>query len=611
MKNINHLTDIFTNNNCVKPYQDVINTSFLLPQTKKEYLSIFRLYEEYIIDKNRKEIILANNENREPKILNLYSPDNAWEFIMNNNKLNNSTKKQRLKKFLSIMRKATNDASLIYSGNFPKNIKPKLKHIISEKELISYTNFLKTKGLYETLLIVELLYKFGFRVGAIAKVKVKNLSDDNNLVLIEKNSEIIKKNLLGKTADKIRNLIKIQKISDNDYIFFPTRFKNDENKRTKFLSYYIKKSMIESKAFPKNDLENISAHCFRATLAVKKYREGGALKAQKSLNHKNVSTTLSHYIKINDRGLELEEERQYKNNEILNTAFNYFNDSDKNDSENYSSNESNLSDDFSEDNLEDTNKNEEKDLFELNFSKFPLNNNNNKFLKRKRLLYKDKTGTDKNNIFEKTHKKYFESILQEPENSNLKEKNFIKNILMECGRIFTTKIESKKEQYQFSKYAKNLKKRNSLDDIDGKDLNSLFDKNEKGIYEFFDIQKKGKRYSLYAKKNIKKNIYLCEAVGKIILEKDLKSEKINKNDIYLQYIPFYKTKNKLRNRILITNEISNIIVFINIGNKNEKNVNTTFELYNDKNGLSHLILTSIKTIKKGELITISEEEVKI
>ena len=226
-------------------------------------------------------------------------------------------------------------------------------------------------------------------------------------------------------------------------------------------------------------------------------------------------------------------------------------------------------------------------------------------------MYKDEVSPDKNNILEKAHKKYFESILQEPENSNLKEKNIIKNILLECGRIFTTKIESKKEQYQSSKYAKSIKKRNLLDDIDDKDLNSLLEKNEKGIYEFFDIQKKGKRYSLYAKKNIKKNIYLCEAVGKIILKQNLKSEKINKNDIYLQYIPFYNTKNKLRNRILVTTEISNIIVFINIENKNENNVNTTFKLYNDKDGLSHLILTSIKTIKKGELITIGEDEIKI
>ena len=176
---------------------------------------------------------------------------------------------------------------------------------------------------------------------------------------------------------------------DNDYIFFPTRFQNDENKRTKFLSYYIKKSMIESKAFPKNDLENISAHCFRATLAVKKYREGGALKAQKSLNHKNASTTLSHYIKINDRGLELEEEKQYKNNAILNAAFNYFNSSDENDLESYSSNESNLSDDFSDDNLDGNNKNEGKNLFEINFSKISLDDDKKEFLRRKRFLSKE------------------------------------------------------------------------------------------------------------------------------------------------------------------------------------------------------------------------------
>ena len=153
---------------------------------------------------------------------------------MENSKLNNSTKKERLKKFLSIIRKPIGDASLMYRGNFPRNNKPKIKHLISEKELISYTLFLKKKRLYESLLIVELLYKFGFRIGAIAKLKVKNLSEDNNLVSIEKNSEIIRKNLLRKTADKIRNLIKIQNISNNDYMFFPNRFKDNENKHQNF-----------------------------------------------------------------------------------------------------------------------------------------------------------------------------------------------------------------------------------------------------------------------------------------------------------------------------------------------------------------------------------------
>ena len=51
---------------------------------------------------------------------------------------------------------------------------------------------------------------------------------------------------------------------------------------------------------------------------------------------------------------------------------------------------SNLSDDFSDDNLEETNKNEEKDLFELNFSKFSLNNNKKEFLKKKGFCIKMK-----------------------------------------------------------------------------------------------------------------------------------------------------------------------------------------------------------------------------
>ena len=67
--------------------------------------------------------------------------------------------------------------------------------------------------------------------------------------------------------------------------------------------------MVDSNSFPKNDLENISVHCFRATLDVKKYKKGGILEAKKALNHKNPSSTLSHYIKNNERGLDLKEKK--------------------------------------------------------------------------------------------------------------------------------------------------------------------------------------------------------------------------------------------------------------------------------------------------------------
>ena len=71
----------------------------------------------------------------------MYSPDNAWEYISNNMNLSVWTKKQRLKQFLNIFRKAALDAFMIYKGNLPKNIKLKIKHYITEKEILNYTNY--------------------------------------------------------------------------------------------------------------------------------------------------------------------------------------------------------------------------------------------------------------------------------------------------------------------------------------------------------------------------------------------------------------------------------------------------------------------------------------
>ncbi len=76
---------------------------------------------------------------------------------------------------------------------FTRRIKSKIKHLISDEEIFNYANYLKNNELLESYLIVKLLYKFGFRIGALTKIKSKNLSNDNNLIVIEKNAEIKKK----------------------------------------------------------------------------------------------------------------------------------------------------------------------------------------------------------------------------------------------------------------------------------------------------------------------------------------------------------------------------------------------------------------------------------
>ena len=87
--------------------------------------------------------------------------------------------------------------------------------------------------------------------------------------------------------------------------------------------------MISSNSFLDNDLEDISAHCFRATLIVNKYKEGGAFFAQEAFNHKKVETTLAHYIKVNERNIDLKEESKYKKDKAIISSFNFFNDKER------------------------------------------------------------------------------------------------------------------------------------------------------------------------------------------------------------------------------------------------------------------------------------------
>ena len=269
-----------------------------------------------------------------------------------------------------------------------------------------------------------------------------------------------------------------------------------------------------------------------------------------------------------------------------------------------------MSDDFSEDNLENYNIDKEEALFKIN-----INNLNrkekNEFLARKRkspkILYTHQEDKNENN----DSNKFFVSILQDRNDDKFKEKEIIKKILLECGRNFISKIETKKRQYQSSKYAKNGVKENSFNENDLKQIKEIISKNENGIYDNIFLKKSENRYFLFAKNDIKKNAFLFEVNGFLILQNELKSIKLKKNDPYIQYVPFYKTKNRLRNRILLTNKVGNIVIFLNLKPINDNFINSSFYLYNDEEGYSHLILRAIKKIKKGEMININEEEFKI
>ena len=90
---------------------------------------------------------------------NLYNPQNAYDFIVNNEHYNKSSIKKNLITLLRYLKLASNNPFLTY--NLPIGIgEPTIKLIITKEELIKFVNFLNTKHLYVIIIICMLMYKF-------------------------------------------------------------------------------------------------------------------------------------------------------------------------------------------------------------------------------------------------------------------------------------------------------------------------------------------------------------------------------------------------------------------------------------------------------------------
>ena len=107
------------------------------------------------------------------------------------------------------MRKCTRNPYLEYTVPLGLNDAPYLKHYIKYSELKNFLIYLKEKGNFQLIIIFEILYKFGVRVGAISKLKVKDLSDDGILIFHEKNKKVIKRKLKLKLFEKLKKLIEL------------------------------------------------------------------------------------------------------------------------------------------------------------------------------------------------------------------------------------------------------------------------------------------------------------------------------------------------------------------------------------------------------------------
>ena len=82
---------------------------------------------------------------------------------------------------------ATRNPSLDYSVPLGKEESPNIKYYIKYNELFNFMNYLKMKKDYELSIIFEILYTFGIRVSALAKIKVQDLSELGIIIFHEKN----------------------------------------------------------------------------------------------------------------------------------------------------------------------------------------------------------------------------------------------------------------------------------------------------------------------------------------------------------------------------------------------------------------------------------------
>jgi integrase len=290
-------------NKIPRSYKDVIEKSYQNNVTRDAKIKLFDEYVDWCFKKNYERSLnpVSITESRDYK--NIYDPDNALEFVNEEKKYQRTTRPHRLNFFLKVMKKCTGNNWLDYSAFIPKGAVPKLKHLTNDNEMSNFFKWAAKEGKGLTSFIVELIYKFAVRIGAISKLKVSSLHDNNILVFQEKFNKYIRRKLLPGTAERLRFIIKSQNLSSENYIFFPNKFKEDIRKRDRWFSTKIIQAFASSNCFEKLGDESVCSHMLRGSRAVLTAESEGLHMAQLQLNHSNPRTTLNSYILPEARGL--------------------------------------------------------------------------------------------------------------------------------------------------------------------------------------------------------------------------------------------------------------------------------------------------------------------
>lgn len=638
---INSLLPI-TSNFKPTPFSDIINNSNWDKKTKTKILALFKDYEHWCCSNQEKVILNNNTDSFLIDDFNIFCPDNAYLFCTQYKKYNGTTLKHRLRLFLRIMMKCTNDYSMSYKYFSNKYVKPKLKHLVTNNEMKQFINFLIYNKNYIILIIIELLYKFGVRIGSIAKLKVHDLDNNGILIFHEKNNAIVRRQLIPETYEKWKALIVIFKWNSSNYIFYPNKFPLDIDKRCNYFSNLIISQLKTSGCFTNNQQQTISAHMFRASHAVKVMKNLNWEQAQKELNHANPNTTFYQYGRLEERNINWKEEFEFdqSNTEQINFLFkkrktkknknliqkqkkkkvnetiennlcNETEDNYNNDNISYSSNDSFDSNMYGDDNNKDSN------LFTFNTNDI----DNDSTIEKNNLL-------DGKNIV-KSHDKNPKNKIEICTDLNETKNNFI---MFENISINKKQDKTEKENliYHFNSWNINfndnlkIKNKNQIKAYLSTKQQDLFKLSHEsqiilnntlkntGNQYFFNLQLKktiNNSVDVIAFSAIKENTLILRVSGKVkyFYEIDSSNDENSKN--LFQNYSYFHTKNLKFDRILSTKEGCNLFVFFK--HTTEEKANLYYKKVIDNiNNIQLLILTK-RTIKKGEKLMICVDNIVI
>lgn len=595
--------------------EEIVEKSLISDKAKFDTLSLIKKYRQFCEEKTCQSIITNGQNDPLTNYFSIYNPDNAYIFV-NSRNYKRTTPRKHLQTLLNILKKCTKNPYLSYTFPIGKAPKPKLKHFVTEDELKKLLLYLKSHKLDELFLILELLYKFGIRVGAVSKLKVGDLNKKTQVIVFkEKFGEVIERELLNFTFKRLSLWIEERKLKKDDFIFFPHIKKKRQFERDKYLSTQIKRTLEKSKVFSKEKFETISAHCFRATKAVNIYISKGLEEAAKELGHKSSSTTKYKYIDKERRNIDKNiEETLFSKNDIFKSII----------KKGLQTSENNESGDEEEENeniiSEDDCEYEKFFTPREGFGKEEKRTNS--FVNKKRIRDKKteeikpsiSSEEEENEITKKDEINEKYKILFIKGNINTDNNNFNNELNVEIKKIFEEEIikydcdSFKKCKIDISpKVSSSKGSIFSLNDEGKEILNNLICQQKKYLFKNIYAKKsKEGKIGIYALKNIDVNELICNVSGNIIYEKDIKKEKENskansERNFLWSYI---KTKNKNYNRIIDQRERANISTYIRAASIEKRNCDIFPVIFNSS---IILIVVASRKIKKGEEIIVNYE----